>query len=218
MAIADGRLVTWYYPNAVAIDRDLLALASTSRDAQEFGKVGTSDRHLPLSLQFRSMVVHAVVVRVSREKLDLRGPLPLFLVFPRSICYFFLSLLIFVMCPSCRLMPCTPSINYEVILNHEIARIIIADPVVLSAKTQLAAEDAASIYRLNNNFSSTFISAQQVSQLFRQKCDRYRRIGRANIDGLRPTVSHALKMFRNDIHPLPMLGKGWLQHPVSMQK
>lgn len=38
-AIADGRLVTWYYPNAVAIDRDLLGLASTSRDAAEFGKV-----------------------------------------------------------------------------------------------------------------------------------------------------------------------------------
>ncbi|CAM9623596.1 unnamed protein product, partial [Sphacelaria rigidula] len=38
MAIADGRLVTWYYPNAVSIDRDLLALASTSRDAPEFGK------------------------------------------------------------------------------------------------------------------------------------------------------------------------------------
>ncbi|CAN0397189.1 unnamed protein product, partial [Ectocarpus sp. 8 AP-2014] len=37
-AIADGRLITWYYPNAVAIDRDLLALASTSRDAAEFGK------------------------------------------------------------------------------------------------------------------------------------------------------------------------------------
>ncbi|CAN0375733.1 unnamed protein product, partial [Hapterophycus canaliculatus] len=40
-AIADGRLITWYYPNAVAIDRDLLGLASTSRDAAEFGKVRT---------------------------------------------------------------------------------------------------------------------------------------------------------------------------------
>lgn len=38
-AIADGRLITWYYPNAVSIDRDLLGLASTSRDAAEFGKV-----------------------------------------------------------------------------------------------------------------------------------------------------------------------------------
>lgn len=38
-AVADGRLITWYYPNAVAIDRDLLGLASTSRDAAEFGKV-----------------------------------------------------------------------------------------------------------------------------------------------------------------------------------
>ncbi|CBN75053.1 conserved unknown protein [Ectocarpus siliculosus] len=37
-AIADGRLITWYYPNAVAIDRDLLVLASTSRDAAEFCK------------------------------------------------------------------------------------------------------------------------------------------------------------------------------------
>ncbi|CAM9692177.1 unnamed protein product, partial [Laminaria digitata] len=37
-AIADGRLITWYYPNAVSIDRDLLGLASTSRDAAEFGK------------------------------------------------------------------------------------------------------------------------------------------------------------------------------------
>ena len=39
LAIADARLVTWYYPNAVAIDRDLLELASTSRDVAEFGKV-----------------------------------------------------------------------------------------------------------------------------------------------------------------------------------
>ncbi|CAM9565795.1 unnamed protein product [Ascophyllum nodosum] len=38
LAIADARLVTWYYPNAVAIDRDLLELASTSRDVAEFGK------------------------------------------------------------------------------------------------------------------------------------------------------------------------------------
>ncbi|CAM9682340.1 unnamed protein product [Pylaiella littoralis] len=37
-AIADGRLITWYYPSAVSIDRDLLGLASTSRDAAEFGK------------------------------------------------------------------------------------------------------------------------------------------------------------------------------------
>lgn len=40
VAIADARLVTWYYPNAVFVDRDLLGLASTSRDAAEFGKVG----------------------------------------------------------------------------------------------------------------------------------------------------------------------------------
>lgn len=38
-AIADGRLITWYYPTAVSVDRDLLGLASTSRDAAEFGKV-----------------------------------------------------------------------------------------------------------------------------------------------------------------------------------
>lgn len=39
VAIADARLVTWYYPNAVFVDKDLLGLASTSRDAAEFGKV-----------------------------------------------------------------------------------------------------------------------------------------------------------------------------------
>lgn len=39
VAIADARLVTWYYPNAVLVDKDLLGLASTSRDAAEFGKV-----------------------------------------------------------------------------------------------------------------------------------------------------------------------------------
>lgn len=38
-AIADGRLITWYYADAVSMDRDLLSLASTSRDAAEFGKV-----------------------------------------------------------------------------------------------------------------------------------------------------------------------------------
>lgn len=71
MAIADGRLVTWYYPNAVSIDRDLLALASTSRDAPEFGKVGTVDRRPPLSSQFQKLIVYTILVRVSQERLDL---------------------------------------------------------------------------------------------------------------------------------------------------
>lgn len=44
IAIADGRLVTWYYPSAVSIDRDLLALASISKDAAEFGKVNHCPR------------------------------------------------------------------------------------------------------------------------------------------------------------------------------
>ncbi|CAM9607280.1 unnamed protein product, partial [Choristocarpus tenellus] len=37
-ALADGRLLTWYCPKAISVDKDLLQLASTSRDASEFGK------------------------------------------------------------------------------------------------------------------------------------------------------------------------------------
>lgn len=36
--LADGRMVLWYYPNAVYVDKDLMALACSSRDAAEFGK------------------------------------------------------------------------------------------------------------------------------------------------------------------------------------
>eukprot|EP00752_Nemacystus_decipiens_P011443 g10162.t1 len=57
-AIADGRLITWYYPNAVAIDRDLLGLASTSRDAAEFGKIRLFrwSRALELAVQHKTHV------------------------------------------------------------------------------------------------------------------------------------------------------------------
>ncbi|CAM9606713.1 unnamed protein product [Chrysoparadoxa australica] len=38
-AIADGRLVTWLNPSAAFVDRDLLELAKTGKDAGEYGKL-----------------------------------------------------------------------------------------------------------------------------------------------------------------------------------
>lgn len=40
-AIADGRFITWYYPNVVFVDRDLLPSTAAEKDASEFGKVGS---------------------------------------------------------------------------------------------------------------------------------------------------------------------------------
>jgi len=39
VAVADGKVVTWYYPNVVYVDRGLLALTSSSREATELGKL-----------------------------------------------------------------------------------------------------------------------------------------------------------------------------------
>lgn len=63
MAIADGRLVTWYYPSAISIDRDLLTLASTSRDAAEFGKVFSP----PESVTY---LVAILTARINKKKGD----------------------------------------------------------------------------------------------------------------------------------------------------
>mmetsp|Transcript_24926 Transcript_24926/g.44327 ORF Transcript_24926/g.44327 Transcript_24926/m.44327 type:complete len:775 (+) Transcript_24926:94-2418(+) len=38
-AIADGRLICWYYPNVVFVDRDLLPSTTIEKDGSEFGKV-----------------------------------------------------------------------------------------------------------------------------------------------------------------------------------
>jgi len=38
-AIADGRFMTWYYPNVVFVDRDLLPGTAAEKDATDFGKV-----------------------------------------------------------------------------------------------------------------------------------------------------------------------------------
>ncbi|KAG5191643.1 intraflagellar transport protein 80 [Tribonema minus] len=41
VALADGRLVTWYHPSAAYVDKDLMALACSTREAPEFGKSPT---------------------------------------------------------------------------------------------------------------------------------------------------------------------------------
>ncbi|KAJ1457066.1 WD40-repeat-containing domain protein [Pelagophyceae sp. CCMP2097] len=40
-AVADGRLIVWYYPQIVSTDRDLLPLTMSIKDAAEFGKMST---------------------------------------------------------------------------------------------------------------------------------------------------------------------------------
>ena len=37
-AVADGRFATWYYPNAVFVDRDLLPSTTETKDASDLGK------------------------------------------------------------------------------------------------------------------------------------------------------------------------------------
>ena len=38
-ALADGQQVTWFYPNAIYVDRDLMNKAMQSRDASDVGKL-----------------------------------------------------------------------------------------------------------------------------------------------------------------------------------
>jgi len=40
-ALSDGKLLTWFYPNAVYVDRDLMSQAMSSRDASDVGKMAT---------------------------------------------------------------------------------------------------------------------------------------------------------------------------------
>lgn len=38
-AIADGKLVTWFYPNAIYVDKDLMNKAQSSKEANDVGKL-----------------------------------------------------------------------------------------------------------------------------------------------------------------------------------
>ena len=37
--VADSRLLTWYYPNAIYVDKDLMDLCKNSKDAVELGRM-----------------------------------------------------------------------------------------------------------------------------------------------------------------------------------
>ena len=39
-ALSDGKLKTWFYPNAVYVDKDLMNKAMSSKDAHDVGKLG----------------------------------------------------------------------------------------------------------------------------------------------------------------------------------
>lgn len=39
--IADGRLLTWYYPNAIYVDKDLMDLCKNVRDVVDIGRMST---------------------------------------------------------------------------------------------------------------------------------------------------------------------------------
>jgi intraflagellar transport protein 80 len=38
-ALADGQQVTWFYPNAIYVDKDLMNKAMQTRDATDVGKL-----------------------------------------------------------------------------------------------------------------------------------------------------------------------------------
>jgi intraflagellar transport protein 80 len=40
-ALSDGKLITWYYPSVLYVDRDLLPLTTVVKDGSEFGKIPT---------------------------------------------------------------------------------------------------------------------------------------------------------------------------------
>lgn len=39
-ALSDGKLKTWFYPNAIYVDRDLMNKAMALKDANDVGKMG----------------------------------------------------------------------------------------------------------------------------------------------------------------------------------
>lgn len=39
-ALSDGKLKTWFYPNAIYVDRDLMTKALSTKDAHDVGKMG----------------------------------------------------------------------------------------------------------------------------------------------------------------------------------
>lgn len=40
-ALSDSKLLTWFYPNAIYVDKDLMRQAMSSRDASDVGKMAT---------------------------------------------------------------------------------------------------------------------------------------------------------------------------------
>ena len=38
-AVADGRLIAWYYPNAIYVDKDLMEQAKVIKDLPEIGQM-----------------------------------------------------------------------------------------------------------------------------------------------------------------------------------
>ena len=40
-ALSDGKLKTWFYPNAVYVDKDIMTLAMQIKEATEIGKLAT---------------------------------------------------------------------------------------------------------------------------------------------------------------------------------
>jgi intraflagellar transport protein 80 len=38
-AISDSKLLTWFYPNAVYVDKDLMIKAMSAKDASDVGKL-----------------------------------------------------------------------------------------------------------------------------------------------------------------------------------
>jgi intraflagellar transport protein 80 len=40
-ALSDGNLLTWFYPNAIYVDFDLMHKAMAKKDATDVGKMGT---------------------------------------------------------------------------------------------------------------------------------------------------------------------------------
>jgi len=39
-SLSDGKLKTWFYPNAIYVDRDLMGKSLNIKDAHDIGKLG----------------------------------------------------------------------------------------------------------------------------------------------------------------------------------
>jgi intraflagellar transport protein 80 len=57
-ALADGKLKTWFYPNAVYVDKDIMNMAMQVKEANEIGKLATITQFNGNNVTVKDLMAH----------------------------------------------------------------------------------------------------------------------------------------------------------------